>query len=180
MKYLKLPLVVVLSVCISGLLAIVSAHAASIHSGQGQSTALERGYRTGYSDGYTAGYKDTSIKAPRAYQNKEDYQRADRSFNEAWGTIEDYRDGYQQGFEAGYSAGYEQQQFDSSLPAGFRRRGAVATNGVDVNVNTSTTTPANTNPDDNADLKVTPIGSISIPRNTVLALELITPVSTDA
>ena len=174
MKYLKLPLVVVLSVCISGLLAIVSAGA------QGQSTALERGYRTGYSDGYTAGYKDITIKAPRDYQNKEDYQRADRSFNEAWGTIEDYRDGYQQGFEAGYSAGYEQQQFDSSLPAGFRKRGATAAavNG-DANGDNSTA-PVNTSSDNNGDLQATPIGPIAIPRNTILALELITPVSTDA
>ena len=175
MKYLKLPLVVVLSVCVSGLLAIVSANA------QGQSTALERGYRTGYSDGYTAGYKDISIKAPRDYQNKEDYQRADRSFNEAWGTIEDYRDGYQQGFETGYSAGYEQQQFDSSLPAGFRRRGATAAKTVDVNINNPTTPAENNTPaDNNDDLKATPIGPIAIPRNTILALELITPVSTDA
>ncbi|HXQ73534.1 MAG TPA: hypothetical protein VN844_23745 [Pyrinomonadaceae bacterium] len=178
MKYLKLPLVVLLSVCVSGLLAIVSAGAAP----QGQSTALERGYRTGYSDGYTAGYKDISVKAARDYQNKEDYQRADRSFNEAWGTIEDYRDGYQQGFEAGYSAGYEQQQFDSSLPAGFRRRGATAA-AVNTDPNTNgdnSTAPANTSSDNNDDLKVTPIGPIAIPRNTILALELITPVSTDA
>lgn len=172
MKYHKLPLVVSLSVCISGLLAIVSANA------QGQSTALERGYRTGYSDGYTAGYKDITVKAPRDYQNKEDYQRADRSFNEAWGTIEDYRDGYQQGFESGYSAGYEQQQFNSSLPAGFRRRGATAANNADPN--SDSTVPANTSSDNNDDLKVTPIGGLAIPRDTILALELITPVSTDA
>ena len=174
MKYLKLPLVVLLSVCMSGLLAIVSVGAAP----QGQSTALERGYRTGYSDGYTAGYKDITVKAPRDFQNKEDYQRADRSFNEAWGTIEDYRDGYQQGFEAGYSAGYEQQQFNSSLPAGFRRRGGAST--VDVNINNSTAPVNTTSANDDEDLKVTPIGPIAIPRNTILALELITPVSTDA
>ena len=181
MKFLKLPLVVLLSVCVSGLLTAVSAGAASVHSGQGQTTALERGYRTGYSDGYTAGYKDISVKAPRDFQNKEDYQRADRSFNEAWGTIEDYRDGYQQGFEAGYSAGYEQQQFNSSLPAGFRRRGAnAAAANADPNGGTQTA-PANTTSGNNDDdLKVTPIGGVAIPRNTILALELITPVSTDA
>lgn len=172
MKYLKLPLVVLLSVCVSGLLAIVPT------SAQGQSTALERGYRTGYSDGYTAGYKDITVKAPRDFQNKEDYQRADRSFNEAWGTIEDYRDGYQQGFEAGYGAGYEQQQFNSSLPAGFRRRGGTA--AIDVNINNSTAPVNTTSANDDEDLKVTPIGPISIPRNTILALELVTPVSTDA
>src|SRR5262249_27542058 len=117
MNYLKLPLVVLLSICVSGLLAIVPAGA------QG-TTALERGYRTGYSDGYTAGFSDVSNNAPRNYQNKEDYQKADRSFNDVWGPIEDYRDGYQQGFEAGYSTGYERQQFNSSLPTGLRRRGA--------------------------------------------------------
>src|SRR5690242_3413938 len=75
MNYFKLPLVVLLSLCVSGLLAIVPAAA------QGQTTALERGYRTGYSDGFSAGSKDVSDHAPRNFQNKEDYQRADRSFN---------------------------------------------------------------------------------------------------
>jgi len=177
MKFAKLPLVVLLSICISGMLAIVTVGA------QGQSTALERGYRTGYSDGYTAGYKDISVNAARDYQSKEDYQKADRSFNEAWGTIEDYRDGYQQGFEAGYSAGYERQQFNSSLPAGFRRRGAAGpmannTTGAPVNqqnTNDQTSPAANDN-----SVATTANGSLAIPRNTVLALELLTPVSTDA
>src|SRR5215204_1891338 len=116
MNYLKLPLVVLLNICVSGLLAITPAGA------QGQTTALERGYRTGYSDGYNAGFKDISESAAREYKNKEDYQNADRSFNEAWGPIEDYRDGYQQGFESGYTAGFDRQQFNSALPTGLRRR----------------------------------------------------------
>jgi len=176
MKSLKLPLVVLLSICLTGLLAIVSA------SAQAQSTALERGYRTGYSDGYTAGFKDVSDKVARDYQNKDDYQRADRSFNEAWGPIEDYRDGYQQGFEAGYGAGYERQQFNSALPAGLRRRGP-ARQSIDVNVSTPTNnTPAE--PAENNDTQTSGVttanGSLAIPRNTILALELITPISTDA
>src|SRR5215217_5666879 len=141
MNYLKLPLVVLLSICISGLLAIVPAGA------QAQTTALERGYRTGYSDGYQAGYSDVSNHAPRNYQDKEDYQKGNRSYNDVWGPIEDYRDGYQQGFEAGYTSGYERQQFNSALPAGLHRRGtqqssAQQTSGpqtsapVDVNVPT--------------------------------------------
>jgi hypothetical protein len=178
MKYSKLPLVVVLSICISGLLAIVPAFA------QG-TTALERGYRTGYSDGYTAGYKDVADKAARDFQNKEDYQKADRSFNAAWGPIEDYRDGYQQGFEKGYAAGYEQQQFNSTLPTGLRRRGA----GGPTAANESAPAPANNDVNDNdaprKDNNVavnanTTSGSLAIPRNTILNLELITPVSTDA
>jgi hypothetical protein len=176
MKSFKLPLVVLLSVCLSGLLGIVSA------SAQAQSSALERGYRTGYSDGYTAGFKDVSDKAARDYQSKEDYRSADRSFNEAWGPIEDYRDGYQQGFEAGYAAGYERQQFNSTLPSGLRRRGAPR-QPVDVNVQTSTNNPP-AEPAENENTQTTTVntgtGSLAIPRNTLLALELITPVSTDA
>jgi hypothetical protein len=170
MTYLKLPLVVLLSICISGLLAIVPAGA------QAQTTALERGYRTGYSDGYTAGYKDISDHAPRNYQNKEDYQKADRSYNDVWGPLEDYRDGYQQGFEAGYTSGYERQQFNSSLPSELRRRGANSGSGP---------APADVNPQPNndpvdADTTTAPNGSLAIPRNTILALELLTPLSTDA
>ncbi|HEU4872963.1 MAG TPA: hypothetical protein VFT44_07680 [Pyrinomonadaceae bacterium] len=170
MNYLKLPLVVLLSICVSGLLAIIPAAA------QG-STALERGYRTGYSDGYTAGYRDVAQQAARDYKNKEDYQSADRSYNEVWGPIEDYRDGYQQGFEAGYNAGYERQQFNSSLPAGLHKRGGTQGNSVPVEatVQTPSTNDTQTEPDNT----VAPAGSIAIPRNTILALELLTPVSTD-
>jgi hypothetical protein len=172
MNYFKLPLVVLLSICVSGLLAIVPAAA------QSQTTALERGYRTGYSDGYTAGFKDVNDHAPRNYQNKEDYQRADRSFNDVWGPIEDYRDGYQQGFEAGYTAGYERQQFNSALPTGLHRRGTVAA-AADNATAPPVNNDSNNEPAPNADATVAPNGSLAIPRNTILALELITPVSTD-
>ncbi|HWF90000.1 MAG TPA: hypothetical protein VN659_14240 [Pyrinomonadaceae bacterium] len=171
MNYLKLPLVVLLSICITGLLAIMPA------SAQG-TTALERGYRTGYSDGYTAGYRDVSTNAPRNYQNKEDYQKADRSYNDVWGPVEDYRDGYQQGFEAGYTAGYERQQFNSSLPTGLHRRGANTNTGAAPPV---VNPPANNDPVDNDTTAAPgPNGSLAIPRNTILALELLTPVSTEA
>jgi hypothetical protein len=173
MNHLKLTLVVLLSLCVSGLPTVMPVSAV-----QGQTTALERGYRTGYSDGYNAGYKDISDKAPRNYETKEDYQRADRSYNDVWGPREDYRDGYQQGFEAGYAAGFERQQFNSSLPAGLRRRGTTSTPSIDVNIST----PATTEPPVSADQPVasTPSGSVAIPRNTILALELLTPLSTDA
>ncbi len=170
MNYFKLPLVVLLSICVSGLLAIIPAAA------QG-STALERGYRTGYSDGYTAGYRDVAQQAARDYKNKEDYQSADRSYNDVWGPIEDYRDGYQQGFEAGYNAGYERQQFNSSLPAGLHKRGG--TQGNSVPVDATVQTPSNNDTQSEPDNTVAPTGSIAIPRNTILALELLTPVSTD-
>ena len=170
MNYLKLPLVVLLSICVSGLLAIVPARA------QG-TTALERGYRTGYSDGYTAGYSDVTSNAPRNYQNKEDYQKADRSYNDVWGPVEDYRDGYQQGFESGYTAGYERQQFNSALPTGLRRRGANTNTGAAPPVVNPTANPDNV--DSDTATAPAPNGSLAIPRNTILALELLTPVSTD-
>lgn len=171
MNYFKLPLVVLLSICVSGLLAIVPAAA------QG-TTALERGYRTGYSDGFSAGSRDVSQQAARDYKNKEDYQHADRSYNDVWGPIEDYRDGYQQGFETGYTAGYDRQQFNSSLPAGLHKRGTQnqSTTSIDVNVQT----PASNDTQSEPDNTVAPTGSLAIPRNTILALELLTPLSTDA
>jgi hypothetical protein len=173
MNYFKLPLVVLLSLCVSGLLAIVPAAA------QSQTTALERGYRTGYSDGFSSGSKDVSEHADRNYQDKEDYQRADRSFNDVWGPIEDYRDGYQQGFEAGYVAGYERQQFNSTLPPSLHKRGTVAAvDNTSAPVNNDT--PVNNEPPASGTATVSPNGSLAIPRNTILALELLTPVSTDA
>lgn len=168
MKYLKLPLVVLLSIAMTGLFAIVPAGA------QG-TTALERGYRTGYSDGYTAGFKDVSDQSARDFKNKQDYQQADRSYNEAWGPIEDYRDGYQQGYESGYTAGFDRQQFNSSLPTGLRRRQNPGNIPVEVN-NTSGTADA----ESNVDNPTAPNnGSLAIPRNTILNLELIQGISTD-
>jgi hypothetical protein len=180
MKYLKFPLVILLATGLTGLLSFVST---SRVAAQGQSTALERGYRTGYSDGYTAGYRDVSDHAARDYQNKEDYKRADRSYNETWGPVEDYRDGYQQGFEAGYSAGYERAQFNSNVPVGLKRRSNSTLDGnntgdATASNNTTTNTTATT------DTTEPPVatqngGPIAIPRNTILALELLTPLSTD-
>jgi hypothetical protein len=174
---LKFLLVILLAVGLTGVVSFVSTTQVAA---QEQSTALERGYRTGYSDGYTAGFRDVSEHAARDYQNKEDYKRADRSYNQTWGSIEDYRDGYQQGFEAGYASGYERQQFNSALPPGFGRRGAAASASSD------NTTVTDTTENKTVDVNVVntpqtnqPAGAIAIPRNTILALELLTPVSTD-
>lgn len=168
MNYLKVPLVVLLSICISSVLAIVPAGA------QG-TTALERGYRTGYSDGYTAGFKDVNDNSNRNYKSKEDYQNADRSYNEAWGPLDDYRDGYQQGFESGYGAGYERQQFNSALPTGLRRRQNPGNIPVEVN-----NTTGNADAESNVDTTAAPTGSLALPRNTILSLELLQGISTEA
>jgi hypothetical protein len=135
---------------------------------QGQSTALERGYRTGYSDGYNAGHRDVADQAARDYRSKEEYQRADRNFNAVWGPIEDYRDGYQQGFELGYDAAFDRRPFDSSIPSGLSRRGADSAAAVDnTKTNPGTSSPANTGP-------------IDITRDTVVLVELQSNLSTDA
>lgn len=172
---IKILVVVFLAISVTGVFGFVSTTPVAA---QGQSTALERGYRTGYSDGYTAGFRDVADHAARDYQSKEDYKRADRSYNESWGPLEDYRDGYQQGFETGYSAGYEQQQFNSTLPAGLKRRGNAGPT-VDVSVGTADnkTVPTTDNSDSSSTTQTG--GAISIPRDTVLAIELLNPVSTD-
>jgi hypothetical protein len=87
-----------------------------------QATAIMRGYRTGYSDGYQEGVADVGKNASREFRNKSEYDKADRAFNPAWGSVEDYRDGYRQGYEAGYNAAYDHKGFDSSIPADLTRK----------------------------------------------------------
>src|ERR1043166_1499215 len=168
MNYIKIPLVVALSFVLTGFVSIPVSNA-HFAVGQTQSTALERGYRTGYSDGYSAGIKDSGDHAARDYKTKEEYQRADRSFNDVWGPIEDYRDGYQQGFELGYSAGYDHQQFDSTIPSSLRRRqsGSSADAGVTVRTDNATVRTDNATQPDNPDNNVAANTSLGIPRNTV-------------
>ncbi|HEX6728769.1 MAG TPA: hypothetical protein VF074_02105 [Pyrinomonadaceae bacterium] len=178
MKYFRIPLVLSLTFVLAAIAPLASFATGAYHS-QGQSTALERGYRTGYSDGYNAGFRDITEKAPRDFQNKGEYQNADRSYNEAWGPVEDYRDGYQQGFEKGYTAGYDRKLFDSTIPADFKRRGTVTVETSPADSST-TTTPDSSQPTDTTAPPVGASGSWSIPRDTVLMLELITPLSTDA
>ncbi|HKO97293.1 MAG TPA: hypothetical protein VJU86_09890 [Pyrinomonadaceae bacterium] len=175
MKFFRIPLAMVLvfGVLASPVSLVTEATA------QNQSSALERGFRTGYSDGYNAGFRDISDQAPRDFQNKSEYQRADRNYNETWGTAEDYRDGYQQGFEAGYGAGYERRAFNSSIPAGLARRGttdpgpASAPSADDDNQNTSV---------DNSNNTSVPVINqpVIINRDQVLLIELQTSLSTEA
>ncbi len=174
MNYLRISLVTLLGLALtSGFNSVASVAAGAA---QNQSTALERGYRTGYSDGYNAGYKDVADRAARDHKNKEEYQRADRSYNEVWGPLEDYRDGYQQGFEVGYAAGYDHQPFNSSIPTGLSRRGNsdtrdqnVSSEPADEPVTRSTPEPVSV-----------PAGPVLIPRDMMLLIELQSSLSTDA
>ncbi|MDQ1560447.1 MAG: hypothetical protein QOD32_3507 [Pyrinomonadaceae bacterium] len=152
-----------------------------------QAGALERGYRTGYSDGYQAGYRDSIERAARDYRNKEEYARADRAYIPAYGAHEVYRDGYQQGFEVGYEAGFDRRGFDSIVPAGLSRRGASSAQASTQPVNDTRGTSDSTgdsrasdsdNRSGNAPQRQ--IGSLDIPLDTTMRVELLTNLSTDA
>jgi hypothetical protein len=177
MKHLRIPLVTLLSLALTSWFSVVSNGAANAMM-QTQTTALERGYRTGYSDGYNAGYRDAADRASRDYQSKDEYQRADRSYNEAWGTIETYRDGYQQGFQAGYAAGYDRQPFNSSIPSGLTRRGThdspqISTQSTQPDYNDADTSSSSSS-------RSTINGPVLIPSGTLLLIEMDSSLSTDA
>lgn len=189
MKYSRIPLVVLLALTLGASARLITPVS---QAAQGQSTALERGYRTGYSDGYSAGSRDIADHAARDYRVSGDYKSADRNYNQAWGTIEDYRDGYQQGFETGYNAGYDRRPFESTIPTGLARRG-VASNQSNNDQGQSSpsatqNTPANNIPDnspnsanDAGQTSSGPqLGPLSIPGNTILLVELESSLSTDA
>ncbi|HEX8709024.1 MAG TPA: hypothetical protein VF723_12325 [Pyrinomonadaceae bacterium] len=155
-----------------GLAAKRQAQTAGASSAQQSAGALERGYRAGYSDGYPAGYRDTANGAARDFRNKEEYRSANRAYATSYGPLEDYRDGYQQGFEAGYGAGYDRRGFDSTVPAGLARRGVDEEQGSSSNTGVSVSTGGTTS---------APSGNASfIPADTVMRVELLTNLSTDA
>ncbi len=173
MRFLRIPLALFL--VIGALPASVSVTTSVL--AQSQSSALERGFRTGYSDGYNAGFRDISDQAPRDYQNKSEYQGADRNYNQAWGTVEDYRDGYQQGFELGYAAGYERRAFNSSIPPGLSRRGTSARGPANADTDNQVNTVDNTT----VDGQVPSVGqAVYINKDQVLLIELLTSLSTEA
>ncbi len=161
-----------ISLSLSLLLVMTSFMTSDIHAQQSMG-ALERGYRTGYSDGYTAGHRDNVDRASREYRDEEDYRKADRAYVSVYGTLEDYRDGYQQGFEIGYGAGYERRGFDSSVPANMARRGGVPVDeDYDVNASTGGATSGTG--------RVSVRDEIFIPSNTVLIVEILNDLSTEA
>lgn len=150
----------------------------SISSAQAQQTttgAIERGYRTGYSDGYQAGVQDISAGVPQQFNTKEDYNNANRAYNQSYGALEDYRDGYRQGFETGYNAGYERRTFDSTIPAGLSRRGP-----SEAQNDSSTVSQNQTIPDNRQSAPAPSSATNTITANTVMTIELLTNLSTDA
>ena len=148
---------------------------------QNQATAIMRGYRTGYSDGYQAGISDAARNAPRDFRTKAEYDHADRAYNSNWGLIEDYRDGYRQGFEVGYEAGFDHKPFDSTIPTDLKRRTEDSTvqNPTDVNKSGDSTNP-NPNPSTNPNTNRSSGNDTLIPRDTIMRVELMHNLSTDA
>lgn len=193
MKYLKTFLIALVMLGMASWSSSITTEAsgpgmqeAAQEATQNQASALERGYRTGYSDGYNTGYRDIADRATRDYQNKDEYRRADRSYNQVWGPVEDYRDGYQQGFEAGYAAGYDRQLFDSTIPTGLAKRGTVdsgptsPTTSTNSNNNYPDPNTIPNNPPDNTNVSgPTNSRPLFISRDTILVVELQSNLSTD-
>ena len=145
---------------------------------QNQASPIMRGYRTGYSDGYQAGVTDVSKNAGREFRNKVEYDRADRAFNSAWGSLEEYRDGYRQGFEVGYNAAYDHKPFDSTIPPDLKRRTEDST--VQYPIDQSNKTARNNTPGNNSTSSSGPDNAFVLPRDTVMRVELMNYLSTDA
>jgi hypothetical protein len=193
MRNLKAFFAVALSLALLAVPTFSVAHAAESAAVAPQSTsALERGYRTGYSDGYQAGYSDSAARLDRNYRNKEEYQRADRAYAATYGSLEDYRDGYQQGFEVGYDNGFDRRGFDSTIPTGISRRGTVAVqasaNDDDSQSSSSSSSSrptgggvgTTTGSARTTGTVRTSGGSVTIPANTEMRVELLTNLSTEA
>lgn len=143
---------------------------------QNQATPIMRGYRTGYSDGYQAGVSDVSRNAEREFRNKAEYDHADRAFNSAWGSLEEYRDGYRQGFEVGYNVAYDHKPFDSTIPPDLKRRTEDSTVQYPIDQSNKT----NNTPGNNTPANSGPDNAFVLPRDTIMRVELMNNLSTDA
>lgn len=171
MKTLRSTLTLLIAFALVSISIVAGSAQAQNQQEQNQATPIMRGYRTGYSDGYQAGVSDSAKRAQREFRNKAEYDHADRAYNSTWGSVDDYRDGYRQGFEIGYNAGYDHKTFDSSVPSDLKPR----TEDTSVQYPTDQNkTPGNKEPTN------TPPNSLMIPRDTILRVELLNGVSTDA
>jgi opacity protein-like surface antigen len=172
MKHLRFTLTLIAALSLLALLAapLSTVARAQDPQTQNQATAIMRGYRTGYSDGYQAGFRDSSAKAARDFRSKEEYDRGDRAYASTYGSLEEYRDGYQQGFEVGYDAGYDRKTFDSSMPPNLNRRTEDSTVQYPTDQNK---TPA-------VQPQTQPVSAMAIPRDTIMRVELLGNLSTEA
>jgi len=194
MKTIRVATVILTSLTIVWLSSLSLAVTAQSSQEQNQATALMRGYRTGYSDGYQEGVAGAAKNANREFRNKQDYDRADRAFNPAWGPVEDYRDGYRQGYESGFNAGYDHKPFDSSIPPNLTRKTEDSTVQYPIDANKQPGDP-NKQPGDQTKQPADPntpvdnqstqpdnnngAGPMVLPRDTILRAELLNNLSTE-
>ena len=178
MKTIRLTLTLFTAIAFVGIPLLPTIARAQTTQDQNQASPIMRGYRTGYSDGYQAGVSDVSKNADREFRNKVEYDRADRAFNSAWGSLEEYRDGYRQGFEVGYNAAYDHKPFDSTIPPDLKRRTEDST--VQYPIDPSNKTPRNNTPgNNNSPSNSGPDNAFVLPRDTVMRVELMNNISTD-
>lgn len=179
MKKKIVPLILALAV----LMAAVPVFSISVaaQDPQTQASALMRGYRAGYSDGYPAGVRDSANQADKNFRSKAEYQQADRAYSPNFGSLDEYRNGYQQGFEVGYNDGFERRNFDSSIPTDLKVRESTDASPAPVMTNPSRPADSTNNPpDDNtANTTATPT-VLNIPHDTIMRVELMSNLSTDA
>jgi hypothetical protein len=189
MRNLKRFMAATLTIALVALPAFSSPRASYTAPGESvvqQSGTLERGYRTGYSDGYQEGISDSAQPggAPRVINDGD--IPADRGYSPAFGSLEDYRDGYIQGFKIGYDAGFERRPFDSSAPANLSRRNSTINQQTDDNnssnssSNSSSSSSTNNGGSTTGGGRVMTGGTVDIPSNTMMRVELLTNLSTEA
>jgi hypothetical protein len=174
MKNLRFALTLILAVAFVAAPLIAAPVKAQDPQTQNQTTAIMRGYRTGYSDGYQAGVNDVASNAARDFRNKTEYEHGDRAYNSNYGPLAEYRDGYQQGFEVGYSAGFDRKPFDSSLPQDLRRNSDESSVGYPKDPKTPDATSQQSQPSQPV------VVPDAIPRDTIMRVELLSNLSTDA
>jgi hypothetical protein len=132
----------------------------------------------------------------RDFRSKEEYVAGSRNYASTYGSIEDYHDGYQQGFEAGYNSGFDKRSFNSTIPDSLTRRaGATTAAAVNDDTDDPVTGTGNSSQADNAPVNTSSQagnsqvssqtssrhgGLVTIPRDTVMRVELLTNLSTDA
>src|SRR2546423_1824594 len=173
MKTIKLTLTLFTAIAFVCIPLLPTIARAQTTQDQNQASPIMRGYRTGYSDGYQAGVGDVAKNADREFRNKAEYDRADRAFNSTWGSLDEYRDGYRQGFEVGYNAAYDHKPFDSTIPPELKRRTEDST--VQYPIDPSNKTPGNNTPSNSG-----PDNPFVLPRDTIMRVELMNNLSTDA
>ena len=178
MKTIKLTLTLFTAIAFVCIPLLPTIARAQTTQDQNQASTIMRGYRTGYSDGYQAGVSDVSKNAGREFRNKAEYDRADRAFNSAWGSLEEYRDGYRQGFEFGYNAAFDHKPFDSTIPPDLKRRTEDST--VQYPIDQSNKTPGNNTPGNNTPSNSGPDNAFVLPRDTIMRVELMNNLTTDA